>query len=160
VNFTTSGCFVAGTKITMADGTQKNIEDILVGDQVKSVNTETMEVVVETVDKTFANPPSGNLSKITFSNGQTNTNTKNHPYWVVAKGWCCIDPQTYTANKTVSINLLAVGDQCLVLENGNLVLVAITAIEDQPELSAPTYNFKVNQTSCYFANGVLVHNKP
>jgi hypothetical protein len=159
VSFTTTGCFVAGTKINMADGTLKNIEDIQVGDQVKSVNTETMEVVVETVEKTFANPPSGNLSKITFSNGQANTNTKNHPYWVVGKGWSCIDPEAYTTNKTISISLLEVGDQCLVLENGNLVLVTITAIEDQPGLPAPTYNFKVNQTDCYFANGVLVHNK-
>jgi hypothetical protein len=158
--FTTTACFIAGTKISMADGSLKNIEEIVVGDEVGSVNTETMEIVTQTVTNTFANPPAGNLSKITFSNGQTNTNTKNHPYWVVGKGWSCIDPEAYTASKAMSTNLLAIGDQCLFIENGNLVLVSISTIEEQTELTVPTFNFKVNQTNCYFANGVLVHNKP
>ena len=34
-------CFVAGTKVTMGDGTEKNIEDIGIGDEVKSWNEET-----------------------------------------------------------------------------------------------------------------------
>jgi hypothetical protein len=156
---TTASCFIAGTKISMADGSVKNIEDVLVGDQVKSVNTETMEIVTETVTNTFANLPAGNLTKITFSNGQTNTNTKNHPYWVVGKGWSCVDPAAYSNSKVMNAALLAVGDQCQILENGNLVTVTVTAIEDQPQMTVPTFNFKVNQTKCYFANGVLVHNK-
>lgn len=32
-----SACFVAGTKVTMANGTKKNIEDIDVGEQIKTV---------------------------------------------------------------------------------------------------------------------------
>lgn len=32
-----SACFVAGTKVTMANGTKKNIEDIDVGEQVKTI---------------------------------------------------------------------------------------------------------------------------
>ncbi|MEI6436577.1 MAG: polymorphic toxin-type HINT domain-containing protein [Bacteroidota bacterium] len=159
LTFYTTGCFIAGTQISMADGSVKNIEDVLVGDEVKSVNTETMEIVTETVTNTFANPPAGNLTKITFSNGQTNTNTKNHPYWVIGKGWSCVDPATFSASKVMSAELLTVGDQCMILENGNFVTVTITSIEDQPQITAPTFNFKVNQTNCYFANGVLVHNK-
>jgi hypothetical protein len=53
---------------------------------------------------------------------------------------------------------LAIGDHCRVFENGNLVTVTVTAIEDQPQLTVPTFNIEVNQTDCYFANGVLVHN--
>jgi len=160
VSFTTRfSCFIAGTKISMADGTHKNIEDIAVGDLVKSINTETMEIMSETVTSTIVNPPAGNLVKITFSNGQTNTNTKEHPYWVVGKGWSCVDPDAYNNSKAMSAGLLTVGDQCLILENGNLVTVTITAIEDQPQLTLQTFNFKVNQTNCYFANGVIVHNK-
>jgi hypothetical protein len=142
----------------MADGSVKNIEDIAVGDEVKSVNTETMEIVAKTVTKTFANPPSGNLTKITFSNGKTNTNTKNHPYWAIDKGWSCVDPKAYNNLKTMNAEPLVAGDQCLILVNGNLVKVTITAIEDQPQLTVPTFNFEVMQTNCYFANGVLVHN--
>jgi hypothetical protein len=153
-----TGCFVAGTKISMADGKVKNIEDVVVGDQVKSVNTETMKIVIEKVLITYANPPAGNLTKITFSNGQTNTNTKIHPYWVVGRGWSCVEAGAYSNAQAMSMALLTVGDQCQVLENGNLVTVTVTAIEDQPQLTVPTFNFTVNHTNCYFANGVMVHN--
>jgi hypothetical protein len=153
-----TACFIAGTKISMADGSVKNIEDVAVGDKVKSVNIETMEIISETVTKTYANPPTANLTKITFSNGQTNTNTKNHPYWEIDKGWSCVDPTMYGGAITLSAAPLAIGDHCRVFENGNLVTVTVTAIEDQPQLTVPTFNIEVNQTDCYFANGVLVHN--
>jgi hypothetical protein len=157
---TTGGCFIAGTKITMADGSLKNIEEIKAGEKVKSVKMETMEVVVETVEKTFANPPSADLTKITFSNGQTNTNTRVHPYWVVGKGWSCVDQVAFKDTQGFSAEPLTVGNQCLIMENGKLVQVTITNIEDQTKMTQPTYNFTVSKTNCYFANGVLVHNKP
>ncbi|MEI7726952.1 MAG: SUMF1/EgtB/PvdO family nonheme iron enzyme [Bacteroidota bacterium] len=159
VSFTTLNCFIAGTKITMADGTLKNIEEIKAGEKVKSVKTETMEVVVETVEKTYANPPSADLTKISFSNGVTNTNTRVHPYWVVGKGWSCVDRVAFKDTKGFSAEPLAVGNQCLIVENGRLMPVTITNIEDQTSLALPTFNFTVSHTNCYFANGVLVHNK-
>ncbi|MCD6237518.1 MAG: hypothetical protein J7K13_06175, partial [Thermoplasmata archaeon] len=46
-------CFLAGTKIEMADGTTKNIEDIKVGDKVKSFDTRSKTWRVGTVTKVF-----------------------------------------------------------------------------------------------------------
>ncbi|MCD6236740.1 MAG: hypothetical protein J7K13_02155, partial [Thermoplasmata archaeon] len=46
-------CFLAGTKIEMADGTTKNIEDIQVGDKVKSFDTRSKTWRVGTVTKVF-----------------------------------------------------------------------------------------------------------
>ena len=158
VTFGTS-CFVAGTKITMADGSIKNIEDVLVGDKVKSVNSETMDTVDKTVTRTLVNPPSDQLLRITFSNGIVNTNTKIHPYWVKGKGWCSVDLAPYKGKEGFSMVPLAVGDQCQVLENGKLVPLIITNIKMLPNLAVPTYNFSVEETNCYFANGILVHNK-
>jgi hypothetical protein len=152
-------CFVAGTKITMADGSIKNIEDVLVGDKVKSVNPETMETVDKTVIRTLVNPPSNQLLKITFSNGTVNTNTKIHPYYVKGKGWSSVDPAPYKGREGFSAVPLAVGDQCQALENGKLVPLIITDIKMLPNLAVPTYNFSVEETNCYFANGMLVHNK-
>jgi len=160
ITFTTLGCFIAGTKITMANGSLKNIEEIKVGEKVKSVKTGTMDVVAETVEQTFANPPSADLVKITFSNGQSNTNTRVHPYWVVGKGWSCVDQVAFKDTKGFSNEVLKVGNHCLIVENDKLMQVTVTGIEYQSQLNLPTYNFTVSHTNCYFANGVLVHNKP
>jgi hypothetical protein len=158
VSFTTA-CFIAGTKITLYDGSFKNIEEIVVGDKVKSVNQVTMETVDRTVMRTIVNPPSNQLLKITFSNGTVNTNTKIHPYYVKGKGWSSVDPTPFMGKEGFSAVPLAVGDECQVLENGKLVTVTITSIEMLPDLIVPTYNFTVEETNCYFANGILVHNK-
>ena len=156
---TFNACFVAGTKISMANGSIKNIEDVLVGDKVKSVDPETMQTVDKTVTRTLVNPPSDQLLSITFSNGIVNTNTKIHPYWVKGKGWSSVDPTTYKGREGFSAVPLAVGDECQVLENGKLVPLTITNIKMLPSLAVPTYNFSVEETNCYFANGILVHNK-
>ncbi len=160
VTFTTASCFIAGTKITMADGSSNNIEDVKTGDKVKSVNPETMKPVNGTVSKTMANPPAQNLVKITFSNGNSNINTREHPYWVPGKGWCCVDPDIFKGSAVIGSKPLATGDHCLFTGNDHMTEVTITSIEDQPQLTLPTYNFTVERTNCYFANGVLVHNKP
>jgi formylglycine-generating enzyme required for sulfatase activity len=154
-----NSCFIAGTKITLSDGTFKNIEAIVVGDKVKSVNPATMETVDRAVVRTLVNPPSNQLLKITFSNGTVNTNTKIHPYYVKGKGWSSVDPAPFKEKEGFSSVPLAVGDECQVLENGKLVTVSITSIEMLPDLVVPTYNFTVEGTNCYFANGILVHNK-
>ena len=156
---TFNACFVAGTKISMANGSTKNIEDVLVGDKVKSINPETMQAVDKTVTRTLVNPPSDQLLSITFSNGTVNTNTKIHPYYVKGKGWSSVDPAPFKGKEGFSSVPLAVGDQCQVLENGKLIPLAITKIELLPNLAVPTYNFSVEETNCYFANGILVHNK-
>ncbi len=37
-------CFIAGTQIEMSDGTSKNIEEVKIGELVKTVNIETMTI--------------------------------------------------------------------------------------------------------------------
>lgn len=50
-----SCCFVAGTKVTMANGTKKNIEDIDVGEQVKTIfgNQKVVSTFKKTTDSTI-----------------------------------------------------------------------------------------------------------
>lgn len=50
-----SCCFVAGTKVTMANGTRKNIEDIDVGEQVKTIfgNQKVVSTFKKTTDSTI-----------------------------------------------------------------------------------------------------------
>jgi len=46
-------CFLAGTQVTMADGTHKNIEDVLVGEIVKAYDIETGALVDASVTEVF-----------------------------------------------------------------------------------------------------------
>ncbi len=47
------GCFLAGTKVLMADWTYKNIEDVVVGEKVIAYDIEGEEPVEATVETTF-----------------------------------------------------------------------------------------------------------
>lgn len=51
---TGGGCFTAGTKITMSDGTLRNIEDLRAGDVIKSYSIVGLDPTVETAWSTFA----------------------------------------------------------------------------------------------------------
>jgi hypothetical protein len=47
------GCFIAGTKIRMADGSLKSIEKIKIGDKVCSYDPKTGNLASDLVDKVF-----------------------------------------------------------------------------------------------------------
>jgi Pretoxin HINT domain len=155
----TSSCFIAGTKITMSDGGQKNIEEVKVGERVVTVDPATMQITTQTVARTFVHPAENDLIKITYGNGQSTTNTKSHPFFVEGKGWCCVDPKPFKDTKVINARQLLSGDKCKLLIDGKLVSLPILKIEALPNLLVPKYNFNVNKTHCYFANGILVHNK-
>lgn len=82
------GCVVAGTKIRMADGTVKNVEDFSVGDEIATsygVNTVSHVWDPETLDE--GNPE---CYEITFEDGHTVTCSDVHKFiingqWVEAK---------------------------------------------------------------------------
>src|SRR5215470_9219734 len=50
------GCFVAGTRISMADGSSRPIEEVEVGDQVLAYDDRTREVVASRVADKFVHP--------------------------------------------------------------------------------------------------------
>lgn len=62
--FSTMGCHARGTKIVMADGTRKNVEDIIVGDKLAGVNNG-----VRTVEKLIRGV--GKMYKVEQSRGET-----------------------------------------------------------------------------------------
>lgn len=50
-------CFLAGTSITMADGTQKNIEDVTINELVKAYNLDTDNILSASVTETHHHSP-------------------------------------------------------------------------------------------------------
>jgi intein/homing endonuclease len=150
-------CFVAGTKVTMADGTEKNIEEIEVGDVVKSWNEETGEIRDSKVVK-LIQPMHDDMLVIRFSNGAVNENTFDHPYYVKDKGWCSHSPTLTKERYDIDSELFEVGDICYHNNDEELEEVEVISIKENWG-EVQTYIFELDTDNTFFANGVLVHNK-
>lgn len=150
-----SPCFVAGTKIKMSDDTDKNIEDVVVGDIVKTFNhvTNTIEnnEVLGTMEK-------GNQPTITYtlSNGDTIECTYDHPLYVNEKGYSSFDPEQSLKEYDLVVRQIAVGDSLKNLTNEE---IEITSISKNME-SKKVYNLSsVDNNHNFYANNILVHNR-
>jgi RHS repeat-associated protein len=82
--------FVAGTRVLLADGTTKPIEQIKPGDTVQSTNTATDKTENHQVTHTIRTDHDKTYTDITIrdNDGQqhTITATDNHPFWSVTRG--------------------------------------------------------------------------
>ncbi|WP_281988966.1 DUF6443 domain-containing protein [Aquimarina aggregata] len=151
-------CFIKGTKINMADNSLKNIENVQVGDYVKTFNEASKKIENNKVLRVDS-PFHSNLIKVNFNNGIHNVNTQDHPYYVVGKGWCSFDPDATDIRYEMKVKKLTVGDICLFLINNKLLEVKITDIKIT-DRSEQTYNLStIENNHNFFANGILVHNK-
>ena len=151
-------CFVKGTKVTMRDYSQKNIEDVEIGDLVLTYDIENKELVRGVVLRT-SSPVNENFVRITFEDGTINENVLDHPYWVVGKGWSSVRPDWTKETHKMDCEQLNVGDVCLKsIEDDKLIEQKITKIKkfDKEQI---TYNLTIENTENYFANDILVHNK-
>ena len=149
-------CFVAGTPITMGDGTTKSIELIEVGDEVKNYDFETQEVKTGKV-LSIETPTHADIIEISFGDKKTK-NTFDHPYWVVGKGWSSYKPNWTEKRYNIESKQLEVGDKCLEYFNGELREVEITGL-DEVINPVQTYSLEIETNHNYFANDILVHNK-
>ena len=150
-------CFVSSTKIKMADGTEKDIEKVKVGDKVSSFNFKTNKVEEAEVLE-FVSLSKQMLVEITLENGSSNTSTPDHPYYVLDKGWCSYKPSLTRKNYKVKTLKLEVGDKIMVSNNkkGYSKITSLTPINNFQKV----YNLKrVSKNHNYFANDMLVHNK-
>ena len=138
-----SACFIAGTVIQTEDGL-RNIEDIKVGDLVWAKDTESGEIGLKTVVKTFERE-TDELVNIKVQN-ETITTTPEHPFYVPQKGW------------TSAIDLRA-GDM-LCLLSGEIVVIEVVQHEIL-ENPVKVYNFEVEDFHTYYVGycSVLVHNQ-
>jgi hypothetical protein len=150
-------CFPAGTKISMADGLEKNIEDVLVGEKVLSYDEKLGEQVIAEVLE-LAKPVHYHMYHLKFKNENDLSLTKEHPLFVQNKGWASIDPQMTLDTHGLKVNKIELGDFVLDLNNNWVEIVEI--IYEDIEEGVQTYNLnKIAGTATYYAEGMLVHNK-
>lgn len=153
-------CFIVGTKITMADGNYKNIEDVRIGDSILTYNVDKQKIEIGNVEK-IVTPIHNQFVKIKFQNNIINTNTLDHPYYVKNKGWCSYDPNMTMSNYGLKVNKYKEGDIVLLYDKNRKIIDEIHIKEmNLINKEQKTYNLqKVSKNHDFFANGILVHNK-
>ena len=148
------GCFVAGTKIIMADNTKKNIEDIKVGDNVIAYNDETKLFEPRKVTKSYIHHNTPRVLNITFSNGLTLGMTPGHPILTI-DGWKSRDIENSLYEHNVIASWLNIGDIVIGYEqNTKIINIQECIIPEHYD----TYNIEVETCHTFMVEGLVVHN--
>ncbi len=133
-------CFLAGTKILMADGSTMPIEEVKEGGMVSSFNTDSKKIVENKVAKLIIHdePKGGyilvnNILKV----------TGEHPLYINGE-W-------------IEADNLKQGDKLL---NQSGEEIEVESVEHKDEYLDKVYNLEIEEVEHnYFAEGILVHNK-
>jgi len=156
-----TSCFPAGTKILMADGTSKNIEDVRIGEEVKSYDLVAGEVTSAKVLELESPIREGFYS----INNKINV-TDEHPFYVLKQngdlGWAAITKEKTEIDigksklNELTIYDLEIGDKFFTSEGDWVSVDSIEYYHGEIQ----TYNLKsINEYNVFFANDFLVHNK-
>ena len=168
------GCFAYGTQILMSDGTTKNIEEMMVGDVVKSMSIPDMPIVEGDDDdwntyKDFTTNSlvSSSLStatvkrvrwlsydnyyKITLGNGDILKATYHHPLFVQRDGVY----QWTKVNHTELSSSLKTTDLLVDKDKNTQTISSIDYVNEILDVAT----LDVENLDVYFANNYLVHNK-
>lgn len=159
VQQTTDTCCLTGeTLISMADGTQKQIKDVVVGDKVLSYNTETHKLEITTVE-TLIHVKRTELVYISFADGSQIKITPDHPMFS-ERGWIVYSPEK-GQRAYPDIELQETGTQIgdMIFSLSLLFDKEIVNMEYVVCEEIDTYTFTTKDNHNYFAQGVLVHNK-
>lgn len=149
-------CFVAGTQVTMNDGTTRNIENVLVGDYIKTYNHNTTNIE----DKKVLNVLHKNVDetvKFYFADGKELECTHDHPiYCSSINHYVSYNPKLTKFMYNMNVIQAEVG-QGILLDDGTST--NITSIEPKTD-SKTVYNLQnVEDNHNFYANNLLVHNR-
>ena len=141
-------CFVAGTKVDMADGTKKVIENIAVGDKVLALDNETDVVsYVHDIPKADRN---------LWTINDRITATDSHAF-LTKDGWKSNNSRlsnTVYNDYGIEVKELQLGDK-LITKDG---VEEVTKLESEKDF-VKVYNFTTSNTHTYLVDGVVSHNK-
>ena len=150
-SFSTVPCFVADTPVLMADGMKKMIQDVAVGDKVKSWDMDKNELVDTVVEEVW----SGKQGDVYAINEDVKA-TWAHPFWTKEVGWASINPGVTMERYKWQPEELKVGYHIMDSEGGWVEIRSVEALDGEQM----TYNLsKVSGHHNYFAHGLLAHNK-
>jgi len=143
-------CFDPEAQVTMADGTQKKIKDIVVGDQVMSkYGTPNTVLGIET-------PMLGSRLMYKF-NDRWAFVSEEHPL-LTTEGWAAFNPDSYAVEKEFvgKLGKIEIGTT-LVTRTGTEVVTSIET-ESRP-YDYLIYNLILDGDHTFIVEGIVVHNK-
>lgn len=148
-------CFAAGTLITLADGTKTAIENIQIGDSIKTFSFGKNVIENRKVQGVTQKMESKTI-QLTMSDGTTIRSTFDHPFFNPVRGWVSGDPAFTKKKYGLTCSDLQIGE---LIQNydGNVTTVAdIVILTDKIKV----YNLvSVEVNHNYYANDLLVHNR-
>ncbi|WP_236663215.1 Hint domain-containing protein [Aeromonas jandaei] len=156
-------CFVAGTRITMADGSERLIETLQAGERVLDQYGHTNQILA--VERVLLGD-----RRLYGINQLPPFFTGEHPF-LTTRGWAAISPaMTRAENPTLIVLPLFTGMRLLgwsaAANTGNLALAPQPVellVESLYWIDAPPttelFNLVLNGTHSYIANSLIVHNK-
>jgi len=144
--------FVSGTPVMLADGGSKPIEEISVGDRVRSFDPETGTFSVGVVTYVLTRDIQ-EVYAVGFGDGSNLEVTDRHPFYVrtVAPGVPAIHKYFVQARD------LKAGDRVYKADGSRAVPVRVATVR-QVSKQAAVYNFNVEPFHTYIANNIMVHN--
>jgi hypothetical protein len=140
------GCFLAGTMITMADGTLEPIDSLHPGELVRAYDAKASAFVAASVIEVIQHEPAASSNGVVIVNGTLRVTT-NHPIWV--------DGQRVRADE------LDLGSSILLAPRSGKGERAVGRRElvQSLELVAggmPTFDLRVGEPRTYVADGIVV----
>lgn len=153
--FVFTGCFAAGTVVTLSNGKQMPIENQTSGLKILAHGGEITTITAEFVENTL---PAG--EQLFGINDDMPFASINHPFWTT-EGWKCLDPEgAKQENPDIDIKLLQVGDIVYRIAQTNPLLYEPIRISKLifKTLSEPTkiYGLHLDGPRSYHANRYVV----
>ena len=144
------GCFTSDMLVLMADGREKRIADIFVGEAVMSLNTETGKLEASRVNDIMV-PRLRDIYEIHLSNGKVIKTSSDHPFRTVSGKWAAIDPtvKTTIADTYIKEGLLLHGAE----EHARVTKIVQTGRKET------VYHLAHVGMRNFFVEGFCVHNK-
>ncbi|GAA1138006.1 RHS repeat-associated core domain-containing protein [Kribbella jejuensis] len=142
-NTAARACSFSGTTtVLMADGSQKQIQDVRIGDEVVATDPETGEQLAEPVEHVFVH---GDVVTDLVVEGDVVTTTEDHPFWSV------------TDQAFERADQLGSGEQVLGADGR---VLTVSGLKKGTERQALAYNLSVRGIHTYHVGdrAVLVHN--
>jgi hypothetical protein len=146
-------CFANGTKVATENG-DVLIEDIKVGDLVWSFNFQTQTKELKKVLQVVS-PMHDDIVNVEFSNGISNKNTFDHPYYTIEGSLSSYLPERTKEWYNGNVNQLSVGTTCLDENNNGVEVISITENINIIQ----TYTLFVEDNKNFYANGILVYDE-
>lgn len=148
-------CVATDTPVLMADGTQRPIANVCIGDAVVCVDPSSLQVSTATVINQYVRPTDKKMLRITLKTGETLVCTDDHP--ILSITWCkagdlCVGDTVYRV-PTLSSWIFwwrraipewaQLGEVANIEPHGNVMIADITVDKD---------------VHSFVANGIVVHN--